>query len=409
MSFLVLLKKIASISIVSSSIVILSQVVMSLTADKEIFAKFTYYLSLSGSLINILPFGLGMLIVVMRFNQSTDSYARSLSSGMFVITPLLFSCLVLPSLLLLGYGGYLFLSTIDATKIAFLVFFNVYTLCLFTYYRVSQSFSYYAVVFLLFTFINSASLVIMNFLLGGFSAALTGTVVLASILSILSVYKVRKQIPISISLVSYDDIIKGIKYGLPIVLSSFTMSFLIMGDKLVLGSVNPDILADYAVVSLIASVTLFLVNNYASAWGGYLSKVLVGHTQPEKREVYGRWKPKILYVVPLSISVICLQFAIYHFLYEKDYSGLSSAIVLLSAAYFTLGVSKFFIGFMNFEHRNSAVFMSSLAGVCVIISLISFGIHTPFDMALAVALGTLVQLIICFFYVELKLFRRSDV
>ena len=171
---------------------------------------------------------------------------------------------------------------------------------------------------------------------------------------------------------------------------------MVIGDKIILGGmVGLDSLAQYAVAALIASTTLFLVNNFATAWGGYLSKEIAHLETSHLIDIYYKNKVKLFIVIPLGISVYLIQFLIYKFFYEQSYPGLENIIFVLTFGYCCLGVSKYFVGYLSCMGKNYLVFYISIVSCLTMIitsTLILKG--TLVEMAIAVSFSFFLQIII---------------
>jgi O-antigen/teichoic acid export membrane protein len=146
-----------------------------------------------------------------------------------------------------------------------------------------------------------------------------------------------------------------------VVASTVIMSFLVVGDKLLLGFfVSKTELAKYSIAALVASTTLFLVNNFASAWGSFLFKKLPNLNGVDFKIYYFTTMRKLVICIPIMLVAYSFQYFLYMFFFEQKYPKLSVEIFILTASYSLLGVSKFFMGFLNYFGRNELILYTAL-------------------------------------------------
>jgi O-antigen/teichoic acid export membrane protein len=395
MSFHSILGKTTFVSIISSSITYVSFFYFAAFSLNDDYARFSYYQSLMLLLINILPFGTTMAVVIFRYKLPGVDYFELINKKIFILMPIIL-ILVGLFLFIMVFLELIILPYHFLLIILLLCYFNSLTLVVLNYYKVSQLFLKYGCYFIFYTLVNSFLFVSVYFYLED----LTLTFFVICILSIAySLYNIILFINGNSSSLKninvYRDIILSVRYGFPVVLSSVTMSFLVVGDKLILGKIAPDLLASYSVASLISSITLFLVNNFASAWGVFLVKQCNG----DKREIFSLYKKnmnKIGYVLPLFVMVVIIQYVLYFVIYKDRLPDIFPTVLILTTSYFVFGVSKYFMGYMNYNKKNMAVFTSSLVGVFSIFIILNFyGVN---KLAFSILGGMLFQLLFCFLY-----------
>lgn len=395
MSFYSILGKTAFVSIISSSITYVSFFYLAAFSLNDDYARFSYYQSLMLLLINILPFGTTMAVVIFRYKLSELDYFELINRKIFILMPII---LILVGLLMfiLVYLNLIILSYDVLLSILLLCYFNSVTLVVLNYYKVSQLFFKYGCYFISYTLLNSFFFVSIYFHVEDLTLTFYVICILSIVYSLYNMILFKKENSLSLSNINvYSNVTSSVRYGFPVVLSSVTMSFLVVGDKLILGKISPDLLVSYSVASLISSITLFLVNNFASAWGVFLVKQCSG----DKTEIFSLYKnniTKICYVLPLFIIVVIIQYILYFLIYKDKFPNIFPTVLILTASYFVFGISKYFMGFMNYNKKNMAVFTSSLVGVfSIFIFLHFYGVN---KLAFSILIGMLSQLLFCFLY-----------
>lgn len=398
MNYIEMLKKVTSVSFITSIIAFSTSFLMSIFSSRDDFASYTIYVSLVGLFINILPFGLCMLLTVSRYTAELVDYFNYMSTGVLVISPLI---LLFMLLLVSIFGGVISnsLTKVDVGVILFITYFNTINLAVISYLRVSQYFKKYCYFFVIYTFNNTFLIFIATLLLNSFSLALYLSLFASVTLSFFSVYlglELRSRTIAHVNLFNTERISDMTRYGAPIVLSTTAMSFLVLGDKLIFESLNESQFPKYAVASLVASTSLFLVNNFASSWGAYLSKNLAEKTVLQRRN-FCLSKVRLLWlVIPFQVLILLAQFLIYLVFYESKFPNTFSTIAIISSAYAFFGCSKFFMGFMNFEKKNYHLFISSILGVLAVVLLPFFSQDVQVnDMAIMLFFGMFLQFIFC--------------
>lgn len=397
MNYLGILKRIISVSLITSLMTFLASFLISLLAEKNFFANYTIFTSLIGLGINVMPFGACMLLNVTRYNVSSEVYFNYMRVAIGVVSPsiLVLSIILFPLLKNLDLFN---LNAVDIFVILFICYFNTINLAVISYLRVSQSFSKYSLFFTVYTFNNTLLIFIGLLVTDSFTYSLLLSLFFAFVLACFSIFFGAELHRVKFKSFEISDVVGLFKYGFPIVLSTTTMSFLVLGDKLIFGSLNNADFPKYAIASLIASTSLFLVNNFASSWGAYLAKSLSEKSLAERR-AFCLSKIHLIFIsIPILVALLIIQLSIYMVLYETEFPNLTYSIVILTMAYVTFGASKFFMGFINFEKKNFYLFLTSFSGVIVI--LICSMLVTPLKlhhMPLIVLSGMISQFIFCIF------------
>lgn len=397
MNFYVLFKKIASISVFTSIIVFSVSLGFSLYADKVVFGKYSYYQSFLMVLMNIIPFGTTMSFVIFLHQFDKRKYSRLVSVGLYVIIP---SVALMVSILvnILNQAKIIKILYIDLMALLVVSLFASLSLAVISYFRSTQNMRIYGSIFLMYTVVFSVTPFATYIISNNLSISYVVTGLLLFITSIFYIRLMKKHIDIS-PLINFVEIRWGIKYGLPVVLSSLGMSLMVIGDKLLLGTLYGwEQLSAYSVGALISSTVLFLVNNYASAWGVFLSKNIGANV--ELRLSYISARKKLVYLILIYPLVLLVQLAFYSLFFEKKYPNLEIVIIILTSAYFIYFASKFFMGYMNYYRKNSSVLMSCL--IALVIAITSFiainSSNRAYIMSFSVMMGMLAQLIFCLLY-----------
>lgn len=396
MSFLQLLKRLTGISFITSAITLVGSLWLAKIMVPTDFGMFSYYQSLLMIIVNIIPFGSGLAVVIYLFSASGKKYSRIISNSLFFLMPL--------TTIFCYFGlvifNYVMGSSLDLGVIALLVLNALsMSICLtgIHFLRTKQAMRPYSFYFGLYTLIVSVGGILGYSLFGSIELMYLTVLLALSVLSLFTIYLLRKECNLSIKYSRKRKTLSwSIRYGIPVVLNSSVMSFMVIGDRIILSEVvKVDTLARYSIAALIASTTLFLVNNFATAWGGYLSKEVTRLEKSVLVATYYKNKLKLLLAIPLGLAVYLVQVVIYRFFYEEAYPDLEKTIFLLTVGYCCLGISKYFVGYLSCLGENYLVFYISIASCLVMILTSSLFVNlTPFEMALAVLSSFFLQIIL---------------
>ncbi len=400
MNFLQLLSKLTSISLLTSIVTLSASLIFAKIMIPEDFGRFSYFQSILMILLNFTSFGSGLAIVVYMYNSTSKKYSRIFSNVVFVLIPIssVLSFLVLIILSLVSSNP---IDWVDILLLTLNSLFMVVCLTGVDYLRAKQDIKRYSRYFGGYTAVVSIG-GILGYLLFQSITFLYLTILVGLLLpATLTLLLLRKELKLNLKYKEKFRTFKwSVKYGVPVVLNSSVMSFMVIGDRILLGDIiEMQALAGYSVAALIASTTLFLVNNFANAWGGYISKVIPKLERKELAFIYYKNRPKLLLAIPLGILAYIAQIIIYKMFYEEAYPGLESIILILTAGYCFLGMSKYFVGFLSCLGKNNQVLYSSVLGCCVMIltSMVFFR-GSLSGMAVAVSISFLVQLFMCNFF-----------
>lgn len=394
MNFVELLLRLSSVSVVTSIVMLVTSMILGRIMEPAHFGEYSFFQSILMILLNIAAMGGSLCLSVFLYRGSSSKLSRILNNILFSILPVFMtigmSCLLIYSI---------FVSDFSNTSFLVLANVGIMSICLIAieYLRVKQIIKSYIFLFLGYTISISLSSVI-GYILGHevFYLYLMNFIVVC-----IPTYFSLKIFSRDFSLnFNYGKKLKtyiwSVKYGIPIVSSTAVMSFLVIGDKIILaGLVSRSVLAEYSIAALIASTSLFLVNNFASAWGAHLFKLLPSLSVEELSRYYFSSIRLLFLTIPIILVVYLCQLALYIVFFSDKYPGLSITIFTLTAAYGFLGVSKYFMGYLNYFSRNIFIlYSSSIACIALILlSVFTFG-STSSGMALSVLLSMIILFLI---------------
>jgi O-antigen/teichoic acid export membrane protein len=388
MSFFQILVRLSSVSVITSALTLLSLLVLAKIMAPADFGKYSFFQSASMILLNVAAFGSSLALAVFINKGQRSKLDRIVSNVFFVLLPMF----VLVSILLIGI--YFSLSENDLDYISVIVVFNVLlmAICLLgiDYLRACQRIKLYSVFFLGYT-LCTTFFAILGYLFGNDVFSIYLCILFA--LLVPSFYTVKMFLSDFNVAFSYKRKLKvfswSIKYGLPIITSTAVMSFLVIGDKIILGTgVSSEKLAYYSVAALLSSTTLFLVNNFASAWCSYLFKLIPSKVASDGKasveSYYNSLKKNLFFVVPISVASYAFQYIVYVLFFKDKYPDLEVSIFVLTFGYCILGASKYFMGYLNYLGRNIIILYTAFVSCLVMAS----GVVFVFDFSL---LGTAVS------------------
>lgn len=416
MGFAELFKKTAFVSIFTSLIILGTNFFLSLIMMKSDYGLYSYYYSIWMILLSVIPYGTTMAVVVFMHKETANDFISIVNNGVYRLIPLVF---LFSSLLLFSFHTTLFHHQKNITLFSILILTLGGSLILvtITYYRARQDMLKYAKLFLGYTIFSSICTIVSYIITRSINQTFFILSITTLILSFSYIYQLKKDMKVSLfHSNSRFNLSWSLKYGSPVVLSSATMSFALLGDKIILGSfVDGASLAAYSVAALLSSTILFIVNNFASAWGGFLAKNIPSISNESAYSDYSKQIKKRLILIFFSIvGIISFQLIVYYLIYIRSYPDMQYVIINLTFAYAVLGLSKYYIGYMNYFQKNQAVFFSSLFGVCV--AFLSF--YFLFEeygykiMSLSILLGMISQLFFCLKFTNrlMKKYRiRNDI
>jgi O-antigen/teichoic acid export membrane protein len=402
MNFIQLLIRLSSISVITSVLMLFMSLILGRIMDKSDFGEYSVLQSSLMIFQNFAAMGAGLAISVFMYNSPARKIKAILNNVFFFILPVFF---VLSLLLIFAYS----LCKGRFEYEFFIVILNVILMAIcmlgIDYLRMKQDLFHYSKLFLVYTLCISMFSV-LGYYFGRSVFYLYSAVFMALIFPSYHVISMfSKEYNISFS---YKKKLKtymwSLKYGLPVVSSTVVMSFLVIGDKVILSQlVNKSELAEYSIAAVLASTSLFLVNNFASAWGVFIFKKLSTLNRGDVFDFYFSSMKWLLLAVPISLVFYFFQYLIYVFFYSSKYEDLGLTIFILTSSYFLLGMSKYFMGFINFFNKNyfifyAASFSSFFMCAC---SILVFD-YNVLNMAVSVLLSMSSFLMMMFFITTLE-------
>jgi O-antigen/teichoic acid export membrane protein len=397
MSFFQILIRLSSVSVVTSALTLLSLLALAKIMEPADFGKYSYFQSASMILLNVAAFGSSLALAVFLYKGQRSKLDRIVSNVLFMLLPMF----VLISLFLLCLYFVFFANDFDLISV--LVVFNVLlmAICLLgiDYLRACQRIKLYSLFFLGYTSCTTL-IAILGYVIGNSVLSIYCTVFFALLIpSFFTVKMFLSEFNVNFSYKRKFKVFSwSIKYGFPVITSTAVMSFLVIGDKIILGmGVSSEELAYYSVATLLSSTTLFLVNNFAGAWCSYLFKFIPSKVESHGKEGvelhYNSLKKNLLLVIPASFFIYIFQYIIYMLMFKDKYPDLEISIYILTLGYCIFGASKYFMGYLNYFGRNIIILYTALAGCLLMFFLVVFAFnYSIVGTAISVALSLVVQL-----------------
>lgn len=366
MNFSQLFIKLSGVSTLTSLLVLITSFMLGRLMTIEHFGSYSFLQSVLTLLINILPFGSTLAIAIFINKGTKLKVSKVLDNALFILMPTIFITLFIVWLV-----GAVFFKSFEIVFLIIIVnsVLMSVNLLFISYLRATQQVRKYAKHFLLYTF----SITIVGVL---------GYVLYQEILAFYLTVSLGLLLPFFISIRSlYIEFTIGtfkrkkrayfswsLKYGMPIVASTTVMSFLIVGDKILLGVLaDKSTVASYSISALLASTTLFIVNNFAATWSSYLFRKLPKLTPVGCYEYYVEYKYKAFIALPFSFIIYSAQVLLYRLFFSSKYPDLELSIFLLNLSYTLLGISKYFMGYLNYYNKNFYIFYSAVASAFILI------------------------------------------
>ena len=386
--------------------------IFSFLMTKEEYGNYTYWLSIYLLFLNFLPFGGVAAVTVFRFSISSKRYNRVLYSLLFFILPL---SLVIAILAL--YVKSLIYSPNSQMELLAVIsaFFYSYCLILLAILRVEQEFKGYSMFFICCIGFLSFSQLGFYLFFESFKSAIYGHTLAMAIFGCFAKVILSKKFNFKLEIhhyvLAFRKITYLVKYGMPIVLGSVMMSFMVVGDKIMIkAAISEHEMGVYSSIAVVCSTTLFLVNNFAAAWSGYLSKNLANKSSIDSKIFFLKYQKKIFPVsVVLSILTICVQTALYSLLYGFGSIKYLYVVIFLSLGYCVYGVSKFYVGFLMFYRFNDRILKATAASVLFLIMIFSLEFGEPvIRYAVGVFMAFFLQLLFLIYFVNKLMLNKED-
>lgn len=408
MDFFSLLRSVAIVSSVVSGLTLLISFLFSLWMMPADFGEYTYWYSVYLISINLIQFGSVGAASIYRYQVGADQYKAIISCSLFSILPIM-----LLSVILGMYGINNLFGFFDNQILYFAplsAFFYIPTLLLLTIYRVEQNISSYFLLYVALSLSLFVTQFVCFFITKDYLLVILSFVMMQFFFSLYALFYLYRVLGIHPGLLISANggrlLIEQFSYGFPLVLSSVGMSVLSMGDKLYLKDfISAQNYGEYAKAALLGALVLFLVNNFAMAWGGFLTKKICDSSNVEVGDFFMRGQA---YVVPIFIVgavVISLGLlGVHRVFYGRSDGVIKLSIAALVISYLLYGASKFYIGFMLVYKKNVEVLKGTLIGLCIFIFVcISPWTISMLKAPVALMLGFLSQLAYVCVYTNLKL------
>jgi O-antigen/teichoic acid export membrane protein len=376
--------------------------------SKEEYGLYTYWLSIYLILLNLIPFGTVAASSVFRFNLKPEQYRNILFTSLFIIIPVVFM-----GVLSFFYVKSLIYSSsflIDFTAAIAALFYGV-SLILLSIFRVDQKFKVYSILFISYVSLVSLFQVVAYLVFESFESVIYGFtlgMIMSGIISLFMLMRIFKiELSINAMQSSITTLPKLVRYGFPLVLGSVSMSVMVVGDKIIMKNLITDYdMGIYSSVAVVCSTALFLVNNFASAWGGYLIKQLSNLEKLESKVIFKRTQVKIIPIfIVLSLLTVNAQVVLYAVLYGFKEDRYLYALVSISLGYCIYGASKYYIGFMMYYRKNFDILKGTMLGICGLLVVSNIGIGDPvIRVSIAVVIAFSLQLLYLALFVNKNIY-----
>lgn len=408
MSFLQLLLKLSSVSVFTSAIVLVTSMILGKIMEPQHFGEYSFLQSILMILVNVSSMAASLAISVFMYRSPQNKLNRILNNAFFTVLPVFFIVSAVFTAILSFYNTELNINI-------FLVLINVVmmSVCLMgiDYLRMKQNIRIYSFLFLAYTS-SIAVFSVIGYLIGGnvfYVYVASGLALTLPFFYTLRIFSESFTIRFRFTK-KLKTFMWSLKYGAPVVSSTAVMSFLVIGDKIILGSfVSKAELAQYSIAALIASTTLFLVNNFASAWGAFLFKKLPNLSHNDVKLYYYTTMKWLLISIPLMLIFYAAQQVLYFWFFEEKYPELSFNIFFLTASYCLLGVAKYFMGYLNYFSRNVLILYSALfsCGLMFVFSVYVVDL-SAFGMSVSVLVSMSVLCLVIFFLTTIEVNKYAD-
>ncbi|ALQ09300.1 hypothetical protein D172_015285 [Pseudoalteromonas sp. Bsw20308] len=414
MNFLKILRSVALVSGVTGLLNLGVSIAFSFFMTSEQYGLYTYWLSIYLILLNLIPFGAVAAATVFRFNTNLREYKAMLTTSVFLIMP----CIMMMVLAFMYIKSLLFTPLFTLGYLAPIsAFFYSIVMILVSILRVEQRFKVYSNLFIGFVVLVSILQVCAYYTYNSLEAVIyshtIGTLIVGTSSLIILIRTFNIKLSLKLYIKSMNNIRELIRYGYPVVFGSVLMSFMVVGDKIILKELVSDKeMGIYSSIVVVCSTTLFLVNNFASAWGGYLVKKLPELKHYDSRAFFLSTQRRVLPVFFILTSIIIsTQFLLYLSVYGFMSDSYLYTLIKVSLGYCIYGVSKYYVGFMMYYRNNKEVFTATALGITVMVLCSSFGVASPVDnVSLSVLFGFSFQLLYLVLFVNKRMYgEHKDV
>lgn len=398
-SFFSLLTKLVSISIFVSMCTLITSLIVAKFVSQDVFGLYSFYQSFFMLLQNLLPFGFSMAVVVFKSRLSNYEYSALLSFSLCKVVPLLALTAAILCVSFLFLTGNQKSISVFLSLISYAAFQSALVIRLASF-RVSYRLKDLAKIM----FFNSLFTLLVSLVYFYFFDDFVIFYLILSIVSfcalLLSIFFEKDFIERG-ALLSFEDKKKYISFGWPVATHTVLSSFLVAGDKIILGFLTDSLqLGFYAYASTASSLFLFIVNNYASSWGVHLSN-FIARSSADEIKVY--YKKNIYYPFLFVLLVPPFFIVIWFFGYFFDIVNVEEFYVVsffIVLAYSSYAVTKYYMGYLNCLNKTLLVMRATILSCLVLIfaSFFLFNVIGLVGVSIAVFASFLFNMSANFFY-----------
>lgn len=388
--------KLTSVSIVVSIITLLANFIVAKFAEKSVYADFTIYQSYYLILSNFLPLGITAAVVFFNDQCEEEKLFAIIRRYILFIIPIfsIVSYLIFVLLGLLSKDGF-------EPSIIFFVVWAAYTQSciniLISFYQISNRYD----MFMKIAFLNVAAL-LCAYSLGVFLFKDVGHLFfiygVITFLLLLLFYKITSSEYLHVNIDKSLD--KSILiYAIPTAVNSSVISFLVAGDKVLIGSLidNEIVIADYGYSSFVASLFLFIVNNVATTIGVFLSQL---KRDAESESAFCKtFKNNQLKNFSFLVVAILFMPVIYLSQFVFDMTEINSYLIIstvILSSYCIHGLSKLYLGFLNTFKSSLYILISGVFSCVFVLCLYQyfFEIYGVLGISLSFLVGAIVYIVL---------------
>lgn len=355
--------KFSTISIIVSFLNIANSFVLAAVSETSYFNEYIYLQSVYLILINLLPIGINGALIAFYKEDMIDITLAVKKAMQFIIPIITFLLLCL--FILINYFFNVFDNIINIILITVIAYLFSNILLLVSYFQVSNNF-YKAGVFLVLASIS------YFFFMGFFgfknleiSFALISSMPILCILILIGYQNIKIK-PIRVDAkTSKRTLVSILKFSIPNALHASITSFLITGDRIFLiNLLSAEDFKLYSIALLTCSILLFLVNNFAGAWGLYLIRLLRSDTSLNSLELLKRnqLRALLIFISPILFLPI-IMISIFYFDIKND--NFFMICVITSFNYSIWAYNKIYLGYLNYYKDSIYILKISILGLLI--------------------------------------------
>lgn len=363
MNFKSIFKVIIGVSVITAGANLFAGILLSKLMSPGEYGLYAYWQSVVALLSNIIPYGTVAIVSVFRYSGSFNLFREKLSYGILIIMPFTAALFILGAILTNELGFEISLSIVCISVV--LVYFNVHFIIYTSLLRAEHLLNKYAVLMISGSVLLVVSQIVSWIIFKNVKSIFVTLIFVNGAIAVFSMLKIieRKMLfDFNFRSICFSKIKWNLSYGFPIVVSSVAMSFLTIGDKILYKNYSSsEDFGEYAKFTLIAGAAMFIVNNFAAAWGTFLSKNLSGMNASEARELF-KSGSKHLYLGGVMCVIFLTPCIVIFFGIIYGWKPLYYVIPLfyLTTGYVLYGMSKFYIGFLMYYKKNYGILYATL-------------------------------------------------